>query len=207
MQFTKQLLRLTKIHNMASLLQLPIVITVLLMCTFMPGISLQAADEPISITELTAITTEQNILLFATVQNGFKEKMIESLQSGINVYYSFYLEVSKITPDWPDELITSSSFKHSINYDTLRDDYLVTLEEKNDKVVRLPSLLDAQKVLERINGVAAIAIAQLIPGQKYQIRLRAELTQKTIPLAIHKILPLFTAKDIKTKWQYLDFSF
>ena len=133
--------------------------------------------------------------------------MIESLRSGINVYYSFDLEVSKITPDWPDELITSSSFKHSINYDTLRDDYLVTLEEKNDKVVRLPSLFDAQKVLERINGVVAIALTQLIPGQNYQIRIRAELTQKTLPLGVHKILPLITGKDIKTKWQYLDFSY
>ena len=173
----------------------------------MSGSPLQAANEPISITELTAVTTEQDILLFATVQNDIKDKMVESLQSGINVYYSFFLEVSKINPDWPDELISSSSFNHSIDYDTLRDDYLVTLEEKNNKVIRIPSLFDAQKVLERINGVAVISMTQLIPGQNYQIRIRAELTQKTLPLGVHKILPLITGKDIKTKWQYLDFSY
>lgn len=166
-----------------------------------------AAEENAVITELTAVTAQNELLLFATLKNGFQENMFESLQSGITLDFSFLIELYKTTPGWPDELITETSFKHSISYDTLRDDYIVILEEKDNQTERFSSLLEAQHLLGRINGASVTPLTQLIPEHTYQIRVRAELAQKTLPLGVHRIIPFIARKDVKTDWHYLDFSY
>lgn len=166
-----------------------------------------AQEEKATITELTVAKSQSELLLFATLENGFQKNMLENLQSGIALDFTFLVELYKTTPSWPDELITSTSLKHSVSYDTLRDDYIVTLEEKDSQTERFPTLLEAQKVLEKINGVSVTPLTQLIPGHTYQVRVRAELAQKTFPLSVHKIIPFIARKDIKTDWHYFDFSY
>lgn len=169
--------------------------------------TLADTEEEVTLAELTLSNSDTELLLFGVLQNGLRAEVTESLQSGISIDFSFFVELYKTTENWPRELVASLTFKHSINYDTLRDAYIVTVEEKDNRTTRFSSLPEAQAMLERLNAVQITELSQLIPEQRYEVRIRAELSQKTMPLGVNNLLPLIKKTDVKTKWQNIEFSY
>jgi len=192
---------------MTTKLRQPFTLLILIFSLVAAGTSFAEEKNRFQFRELTLSNSQKELLLFGTIENSFRSEMAESLQNGISLDFIFFVELHKTTPNWPKELIKSTSFKHTISYDTLRDTYQVILEENNNRAKRFPSLREAQQATERINGAKIVAISQLIPGQNYQLRIRAELTQNTIELGANRILPLIKKKDIKTKWQIIEFTY
>jgi len=192
---------------MTTKLRQPFTLLILIFSLVAAGTSFAEEKNRFQFRELTLSNSQKELLLFGTIENSFRSEMAESLQNGISLDFIFFVELHKTTPNWPKELIKSTSFKHTISYDTLRDTYQVILEENNNRAKRFPSLREAQQATERINGAKIVALSQLIPGQNYQLRIRAELTQNTIELGANRILPLIKKKDIKTKWQIIEFTY
>ena len=160
-----------------------------------------------TIKELTATTTEKSLIVFATLDNSFTPEMTEILHSGIALHFSFFVELYKTTDKWPDELIATRNFQHIMTFDTLKENYKVTLEEDNNKVTSFHSLLEAQKVINEINGVKVIDLQQLLPNNTYKLSIRAELYQKTLPLSLHNILPFLSWWDVETDWHTITFTY
>jgi len=160
-----------------------------------------------TIKELTATTTETNLIIFGTLENSFTSEMIEILHSGIALRFYFFVELYKTTEKWPDELIVSRNFQHTMTFDTLKENYKVTFEEVNNKVLSFRSLFDAQKAINEINGARVVELKQLLPDNKYKLRMRAELYQKTLPLSLHNILPFLSWWDIETDWHTIMFTY
>ena len=146
-------------------------------------------ERKVTINELTATTSENHLIVFGTLENSFTSEMIETLHSGITLRFSFFVELYKTTEKWPDELIATHNFQHAMTFDTLKENYKVTLEEDNNKVLSFRSLFEAQKEINEINGATVVELNQLLPNNLYKLRIRAELYQKTLPLSLHNILP------------------
>jgi hypothetical protein len=159
------------------------------------------------INELTATTSENHLIVFGTLENSFTSEMIEILHSGIPLRFSFFVELYKTTEKWPDELIVTHNFHHAMTFDTLKENYRVTLEEDNNKVLSFRSLFEAQKEINEINGARVIELKQLLPNNRYKLRMRAELYQKTLPLSLHNILPFLSWWDIETDWHTILFNY
>jgi hypothetical protein len=94
-----------------------------------------------------------------------------------------------------------------MTFDTLKENYRVTLEEDNNKVLSFRSLFEAQKVINEINGVRVEELKGLLPDHRYKIKMRAELYQKTLPLSLHNILPFLSWWDIETDWHTITFNY
>lgn len=163
------------------------------------------SERKATIHEFTATTSDSHVIIFGNLENSFTSEMIEILHSGIPLRFSFFIELYKTKEKWPDELIVTKNFQHIMTFDTLKENYKVTLEEHNNKVLSFRSLFDAQKEINEINGTEVIALKQLIPNNRYKLKIRAELYQKTLPLSLHNILPFFSWWDIETDWQSLTF--
>ncbi len=161
----------------------------------------------VTIEELTATTSEKHLILFATLQNSFTSEMIEILESGIPLHFTFYIELHKTAENIPDEQITGLTLQHAMMFDTLKENYKVTLEEENNKTHSFRSLLEAQKLINEINGIEVIRLSQLIPDNLYKIKIRAELYRKTLPMSLHNILPFFSWWDVKTGWHTIEFKY
>ncbi len=159
------------------------------------------------ISELTATTSDSHVLLFGTLRNSFTEEMIEGLHSGIPVHFSFFVELHQQTKTWSDKILVAHSFTHTLTYDTLKETYRVELEEDNRKFLFFTSLLDAQKVLNELNGIKVIPLSRLTPDSMYTLQVRAELFNKTLPLSLHHVVPFISWWDIKTDWQTLKFKY
>jgi hypothetical protein len=164
-------------------------------------------DRKATIKELTATTSKTHLILFGTLENSFTSEMIEILHSGIPLRFSFFIELNKTAENWPNELIIAQNFQHIMTFDTLKESYRVTLEEVNNKVLSFRSLFDAQKAINEINGAKIVELGQLIPDNMYQLRIRAELYRKTLPLSLHSIFPFLSWWDNETDWHTIDFKY
>jgi len=166
-----------------------------------------APEKQATINELTATTSETHLIVFGTLENSFTSEMIELLHSGIPLRFSFYVELYKTTGNWREELIIANNFQHILTFDTLKENYKVTLEEDNNKVLSFRSLFEAQKEINEINGIKVVELKQLLPDNRYKLKMKAELYRKTLPLSLHNILPFLSWWDIETDWHTLTFTF
>lgn len=182
---------------------------IFLLVLIVPAIAGSAVnpERKVTINELTATTSENHLIVFGTLENSFTSEMIEILHSGIALRFSFFIELFKTTEKWPDELIATHNFQHAMTFDTLKENYKVTLEEENNKVLSFRSLFEAQKAINDINGARVVELKQLLPNNLYKLRIRAELYQKTLPLSLHNILPFLSWWDIETDWHTILFTY
>jgi len=152
-------------------------------------------------------TSETNLLLFGTLDNGFTDEMIQGLHSGLPVQFSFFVELHKIRKHWTNEQVVSLEFKHTLTYDTLKESYKVTMEETNQKTFTYQTLAEAENAMSEINGLKVYKLSKLIPDQAYSLRVRAELYKKTLPMGLHHIVPFLSWWDIETDWYSIDFNY
>lgn len=160
-----------------------------------------------TIQELTATTSGTHLIMFGTLVNSFTSEMIEILNSGIPLHFSFFIELHKIEKDWPEEQIASLNFQHIMTFDTLKEMYRVTTEEENNKEQSFKSLFEAQKIINEINGTKVVELKQLLPDTHYKLKVKAELFKKTLPLSLHSIFPFLSWWDIETEWHAIEFTY
>ncbi len=157
--------------------------------------------------DVTATTSDTHLLVFGTLDNSFTQEMTSILHSGIALKFSFFIELYKTAENWPDEQVVTLTLQHIMSYDTLKENYRITLEEDNNAVVSLKTLPEAQKVLNELNGTKVVLLKQLIPDNNYKLRIRAELYQKTLPLSLHNVLPFLSWWDVATDWHTILFRY
>jgi hypothetical protein len=181
----------------------------LLILAAVPGLGLGQAKEETdaAITELTATTSDTHLLLFGSLHNSFTEEMIEGLHSGIPIQFSFFVELHQQTKTWTGKIVASQTFTHTLTYDILKETYRVELEEDKRKIHTFTSLLEAENVLNELNGIKVIALSQLVPDSLYTLQVKAELFNKTLPLSLQHVVPFVSWWDIKTDWQKLTFKY
>ncbi|PHR30540.1 MAG: hypothetical protein COA36_00600 [Desulfotalea sp.] len=192
---------------MTNLFKLLIVPIFVLLLSSGSATAFADSNHQASIQELTATTSETHLIMFGTLVNSFTSEMIEILNSGIPLHFSFFVELHKIEEGWPDELITSLNFQHIMSFDTLKEMYRVTIEEDNNKEQSFKSLFEAQKWINEINGAKVVELKQLIPENHYKLKVKAELFKKTLPLSLHSIFPFLSWWDIETEWHSIEFKY
>lgn len=182
-------------------------LVLLLAAPLFPGIGDSAEKKLATFTEVTASTSNSHLLFYATLDKGFTPEMKEVLHSGIPLKYSFFIELYKTTANWPDEQLLVLNFQHTLAYDTLKEIYRITLEEENHSMVTSKSLDEAIRLVGELNGTKIVPLTQLLPEQRYKLKFRAELFQKTLPLSLHNVMPFLSWGDVATDWHVLEFSY
>ncbi len=160
-----------------------------------------------AITELTAATSDSHLLLFGTLRNSFTEEMLEGLHSGIPIRFSFFVELHEFSKSMAERIVASRTFAHTLSYDILKETYRVELQEAPGRNQSFTSLIEAQKMLNDLNGVRLIELSKLSPEATYTLRIKAELFNKTLPLSLQHIVPFVSWWDVETDWHTLSFTF
>jgi len=63
----------------------------------------------------------------------------------------------------------------------------------------------AQKLMAAVDNLKVVSLDNLIKGQQYQIRAKAELNKLTLPLYLHYVLFFVSLWDFETDWYTIDF--
>ena len=62
-------------------------------------------------------------------------------------------------------------------------------------------------VMNDINGLKVIELAKLLPDNSYELRMKAELLKKTLPMNLHYIVPFISMWNIETDWVTIEFTY
>jgi hypothetical protein len=66
---------------------------------------------------------------------------------------------------------------------------------------------EAKKWMTEINSLKIVPLDRLEKGEQYQLRVKAEVSKKTLPLYLHYILFFVSLWDFETDWYTIDFTF
>jgi len=157
--------------------------------------------------DLIITTSKTHLLLFGLVNNGINEEMLQGLHNGIPIQFTFLLELNKTERNWPDLQLVSLQFQHRLTYDTLQENYRLETNDKHQKTETFSQVNDALKVMNEINGLQVLELSQLIPDSSYQLRVKAELYKKTLPLKLHYIVPFASWWNVETDWYTIEFTY
>jgi hypothetical protein len=164
-------------------------------------------DKDVHFSDLIITTSKSHLLLFGTLNNGITEEMRQGLHNGIPIEFTFQVELHKTEKNWPDLQLVAMQFQHILSYDTLQETYRLETNERKQKTFSFSQLNDALKAMNEINGLLVIELSQLIPDSSYQLQLKAELYEKTLPMKLHYIVPFVSWWDIKTDWHTIEFTY
>lgn len=151
------------------------------------------------------VTNSQNqLLLYLRTEGAFTRKMVKAIRSGVPTRFAFHVRLKKQRAFWPDKSIAEMAFHHTIKYNNLRNEYRVKRSwEKESRTVR--SLARARKLMTEITGARVISLDKLEKNREYQVQVKAELAELTLPLNLHYVLFFVSLWDFETDWYHLDF--
>jgi hypothetical protein len=160
-----------------------------------------------TLTNITVSNTQNDLLLFLNLEGAFREEMKQAILSGAPSTFSFFAKLNRVRSLWFDKDIADLEVTHTIVYDNLKKEFTITRSWKDNNPEVTKSFDEAKKWMTEVDSLKIIPLNRLEKGEQYQLRVKAEVSKKTLPLYLHYILFFVSLWDFETDWYTIDFSF
>ena len=171
-----------------------------LLANLLQARTLYAQDATIK--DFTVSNSDTQLSLYLTVTDCFTDDMEVAIHNGIPATFTYYVDIYKKRSNWPDKKIRKYEFNHILEFDSLKKEYRIQRDEKNDS--KLTTSLDEAKVLmSEINGFKMLPLEEIDSKASYIIKVKAKLARKTLPLYFHYLIPFTSLWDFETEWHEL----
>ena len=160
-----------------------------------------------TLTNITVSNTQDDLLLFLNLEGAFRDEMKQAILSGAPSTFSFFAKLNRVRSLWFDKDIADLEVTHTIIYDNLKKEFTVTRSWKDNNPEVTKSFDEAKKWMTEIDSLKIIPLNRLEKGEQYQLRVKAEVSKKTLPLYLHYILFFVSLWDFETDWYTIDFTF
>lgn len=157
------------------------------------------------LTNITVTNTRDDLLLYLNLEGAFREEMNKAILSGVPATFIFFAKLNRTRNFWFDKSIADIEVTHTIVYDNLKKEFTVrrSWKENNPEVTK--SFKEAKKWMTEIVSLKIIPLNRLEKGEQYQLRVKAEVSKKTLPFYLHYILFFVSLWDFETDWYAIDF--
>ena len=162
-------------------------------------LSLSAFCQAASIKEVDAKGNNGVWKVSFFVANCFTDKMDEAIQSGMKTAFTFYLQLYQKRNLWKDRKLASMEFRHTIRFDPIRGEYVVTFGESQSSRVT-SNLEEAKRWMAKVEEVEVRPSSQLKPGIPIELRIKAELDPVKLPFHLEYLFFFVSLWDFETKW-------
>ena len=98
-----------------------------------------------TIKDFTVSNSDTQLSLYLTVTDCFTDDMEIAIHNGIPATFTYYVDIYRKRSNWPDKKIGKYEFNHILEYDSLKKEYRIQRDEKNDN--KLTTSLDEAKVI------------------------------------------------------------
>ncbi len=154
---------------------------------------------------LVVTNSSTDLLLFLKLENAFTPELLNGLQNGLPITFSYNITLEMVRSGWLDKEIYSGSVDHTLIYDNLKKEYSVLLDEKTNKFTTA-KLADAQKRMVELNGLRIVPLKELEPDRQYILKARVVLDKKNLPFNFNYLIP-FSFWDLETDWYSVEFRY
>lgn len=179
---------------------------VLFILFFPPPIMAEEKVEA-NIADIIITTSKTHLLLFCTIKNSFTNEMLEGVRNGIPILFDFSIELEKVNKNWLDTTLVETTIQHTLTYNLLKEEYQITLQERDNKTITTESIDKAMELMTEINGIKIIKRNKLAPDTPYALHIKAKLAEKTLPMNMHYIIPFISLWNFETDWRTIEFRY
>ena len=158
-----------------------------------------------TLANITVSNTRDDLLLYLNLEGAFREEMNNAILSGVPSTFLYFVKLNRVRNFWFDEDIVDIEVTHTIKYDNLKKEFTVQRSWKEDNPEVTKSFTEAKKWMTEINSLKIIPLNRLEKDEQYQLRVKAEVSKKTLPLYLHYILFFVSLWDFETDWYAIDF--
>ena len=145
----------------------------------------------------------QDLVLAFRVQQAMDQRVIETLESGLAVRFTYWVRVQSPRPLFPDENLVDLKLERVLEKDNLKDRYRLTMAEGGPPR-DVAELAEAVAVMSRVEGVSLLPLTVLESRRPLFLRVRARLQRFEMPFRLHYVLPFVSYLDVGTDWYSLE---
>jgi hypothetical protein len=139
------------------------------------------------------------------VDGAFNTDIEEAIKSGLPASFNFFIKLEKVNSVFPNESVGEWEFRHTVKYNSLHDEYELTLDETGGKPLKIKNTEEMKKLMASCTAVS-VEPAHLVPGANYRLRVKAELDSIDLPFILNNVFFFLEAFDFETDWHYYDFT-
>jgi hypothetical protein len=137
----------------------------------------------------------------ARLIDGFTEKIMEAIESGVPMGFTFEIELRKENTAWVDSLISSNLVRHKIQFDSLKKAYRFSeMGKKVRRKVITRKTSRFKKLMLTLKDIPIVPIYRLEPDEKYYVRVKADLETDRFWFPFNYIFFFVPFSDFETSW-------
>jgi hypothetical protein len=180
----------------------------LIILTFlaMPDMATAGGKRPV-LDDIVITSSTSHLLLHGEVRDCCGEETQQALHRGSPLVFTFEIELDRTREWWLNRSIVSLTVQHTLSYDPRTQQYLVTLQERGNELIRTPSLTDALRLMSQLRGIKLVPVTVLEPERSYILRVKAILAEKMLPLGLHHVVPFISLANVETDWRLVEFRY
>lgn len=168
-----------------------------LMITPGPGYS---GEEKISNLSFELLNNN-NILVSANLIRWTKDNILEDLKNGVPKDLFYYILLKKRVRAWIDEEVTGKTIQHTIKYDVLKQQYLVTTQIEGKTVDKTFNSFDEMAdLISKIERVKIHTEKQLRQRHTYYISVKGVMRASKTPFYLKYIFFFIPDLELDTPW-------
>lgn len=165
------------------------------------------AKDVAEIQDIRLVNTRDDLLTYFKVTQAFSEKINQAVMNGVSTTFSFYISLYKSDTGWLDKNISDVQIKSTIKYNSLKKEFSVHRSWKGETPVITQSFEEAKILMTEVDNLVITPLNRLNKGDKYQLRIKAELEKFTLPLSLHNIFFFVSYWNFETNWYLINFSY
>ena len=169
--------------------------------------SMAHAKDMAEIHDIRLVNTRDDLLTYFKVTNAFSDKINQAIMNGVPTTFSFYVALYKSDNSWLDKNIADIQIKSTIKYNSLKKEFSVLRPWKSENPIITQSFDEAKTLMTEIDNLIIIPLNKISKGDKYQLRMKAELDKVTLPLSLHNIFFFVSYWNFETNWYLINFSY
>lgn len=159
------------------------------------------------ISDIVITNNQDYLLVYFNAPGCFSPGMKKAILNGTGITFTFLIELYKPRSFRPNKPLRSLKLYHTIKYDSLREEFSVTLGEWGNQVFLWKDFNKAQEMMADVSNFPLMPLKDLGKHNHYQLRVKAELNKARLPLNLRYILFFVSLWDFDTGWHVVDLIF
>ena len=149
--------------------------------------------------------TKDDLICYFSIEGAFTKQIKNAILKGVSTSFSIFIKLRQNRSLWFDRNIADIEIINTIKYNTLREEFYVTLDKKGSEPIITKNFHEAQKLMTNIENYKVVSVKELASGQTYILEAKAMISEVTLPLYFHYVLFFVSFWDFETSWHSINF--
>lgn len=144
-----------------------------------------------------------DVFLSFRVQGAFDDRVLDTLDSGLPVRFTYQIRVVRSRDVLSDVLVNEVNVDRTLVKDNLKDRYRVE-RDHGRQGQDLATLAEAVEAMSKVEGVRLLPLDSLTRSGPLQLKIKAKLQKFQLPFRLHYLFAFVSYWDVETDWYVVE---